>query len=249
MTTTPAQFQTEWESYWHDTSAGEDTGSIWEADPTHAAAKDLPRFQSLVDSSLPLVDLGCGSGLQTRFLAQHFPRVIGADVSASAVALASRTNAAPNVQYRVLDVFDSKALKAFHDEMGDVNIYMRTLLHLVQPESRTAFGEAVATLLGSKGTLYLLELGAKAGEYFGAWIQRNGMPVRLARVLKTGIKPGTVNREHVLSAFPPERFNVVADGDVVSDPVQMQVLGPTPGPAKEPWAPPSYFMVLQPRKR
>ncbi|SEU19351.1 class I SAM-dependent methyltransferase [Stigmatella erecta] len=251
----PAHAQGEWETYWKETASlathpETDSSSIWEVEAAQAAAKDLERFQPFLKPELPLVDLGCGSGIQTRFLAQHFPRVIGVDVSPSAVALAARNNPHPSLQYRVLDVFDAQAVQAFRAEHGDLHIYMRTLLHLVQPASRAAFAEALGTLLGQRGVLYLFELGATAGEYFQAWIHRNGMPVSLQRVLKTGIQPGTVTREHVLAMFPPGRFTVLADGEMTSAPMPVRVMHPGSSPALAPeaWAPPGYFMVLRPRE-
>ncbi|ADO71373.1 class I SAM-dependent methyltransferase [Stigmatella aurantiaca] len=247
--------QGEWETYWKETSRlatqpEADSRSIWDVEAAQASAKDIARFQAFMKPALPLVDLGCGSGIQTRCLAQHFPRVIGVDVSPSAVALAAQSHPHPTLQYRVLDVFDAEAVQAFRAEMGEVNIYMRTLLHLVQPAARARFAASIETLLGRHGVLYLYELGAAAGEYFQAWIHRNGMPVSLQRILKTGIQPGTVSREHVLAMFSPERFTVLADGEVMSAPVPVQVLGPssTAALAQEAWAPPGYFMVLKPRE-
>jgi 2-polyprenyl-3-methyl-5-hydroxy-6-metoxy-1,4-benzoquinol methylase len=248
------QSQNEWENYWHATSqlvekADEDAASIWDGEADVVAARDLKRFQSSADASLPLIDLGCGSGIQTRYLAGHFARVIGVDVSDSALSIARAQNSATNVEYRQLDVFDAAAVERLHAQLGDVNIYMRTLLHLVQPEARPAFAASVSNLLGRRGTLYLHELGGAAHAYFGGFIQRNGMPVRLARVVSTGIRPGSVDREQVLSMFSPERFEMIADGETSSEPVRVRVVGNPPRLAEEPWAPPAYFMVLKPRGR
>lgn len=250
--TTPRQ--DEWESYWRATSqlvatADADAGSIWEAGAEQVAARDLTRFRTQVDATLPLLDLGCGSGIQTKYLAGHFSRVIGVDVSESAVTLAAQQNEAPNVSYRQLDVFDAAGVRRLHEELGDVNIYMRTLLHLVPAERRPAFAAAIATLLGRRGTLYLYELGGAAHAYFGGFIERNGMPVRLARVLATGIRPGSVDSAQVTSMFSPGRFEVVAEGETAAEPVSVRVLGSDslPKVAPELWAPPAYFMVLKPR--
>ena len=246
--------QNEWESYWRATSqlvahADADAGSIWDAEANLVAARDLTRFQSIVDRSLPLLDLGCGSGIQTKYLAGHFSRLIGADVSEAAVALAARENAAPNITYQQLDIFDADAVRRLHEQVGDLNIYMRTLLHLVQPERRPAFAASIATLLGRRGTLYLYELGGAAHAYFGGFIARNGMPVRLARVLATGIRPGSVDSEQVTAMFSSEGFEILADGETSAEPVPVRVLGSDSLPklAPELWAPPAYFMVLKPR--
>ncbi len=247
------QFQNEWEEYWHRNSnlalAGEDASSMWDVDVERAAAKDYARFKPFLDPNLPLLDLGCGNGMQTRRLADEHRQVIGADVSASVIETAKREYATPNLEYRVLDVFDADAISSLRSELGDLNVYIRTLLHLIQPDSRPQFADAIADLLGDEGTLYLSELGDGAPQYFQDWIQRNGMPVYLQRVIETGIRPGSVSRDEILEMFPPERFEHILDGEVVGESVPRAVVGPQADAATEPWAPPCYFLILRPRKK
>lgn len=46
------------------------------------------------------VDLGCGTGQNTRILAPHFQEVVGIDVSEAQLAVARRVPGSPNISYR-----------------------------------------------------------------------------------------------------------------------------------------------------
>ncbi|MEV6332359.1 class I SAM-dependent methyltransferase [Streptomyces sp. NPDC051909] len=245
-------FQDAWEAYWGETSgraaSGYESGSMWDVDVERAVAKDYNSFQRFMDTDLPLIDLGCGRGLQTQYLARHYGTVLGADVSTSAIEMASREYGAPGLEYRVLDALDSEAIRDLHGEFGDVNLYIRTLLHFIQPDSRRRFAESVETLLGERGTLYLCELGPTAPEYFQSWIQRNGMPAQLERVMRAGVQPGSVTPEQVRELFPDDRFETVLEGHFTSEPVSKTLAGENSTAAAELWSPPGYFVILRPRK-
>ncbi|XP_051983492.1 putative methyltransferase DDB_G0268948 [Xyrauchen texanus] len=55
------------------------------------------RIQGQLDLA---VDVGCGSGQGTELLAPHFITVVGTDVSAAQLEIASAKDHAPNVCYR-----------------------------------------------------------------------------------------------------------------------------------------------------
>ena len=93
MTDRAQHYRGVWQSYWGSLS-GASGEAFWDSDPAFGAAIDLPRFETLADHALPLVDVGCGNGTQTRFFSRDFRRVVGVDVSEEAVAHAARVNAA-----------------------------------------------------------------------------------------------------------------------------------------------------------
>ena len=96
-----------------------------DAPPQQGVAVDLTRFQDCMDLALPLIDFGCGHGAQTRFLAQHFRRVLGVDIAPAAIKRAIALGQPANVSYRVLDALRPDEAQELHDEVGDANIYMR----------------------------------------------------------------------------------------------------------------------------
>jgi SAM-dependent methyltransferase len=205
------RYATSWENFW-STSTGAPGEIFWDADPAHAAQQDLALFRGHVDPQLPLIDLGCGNGTQTRFLADHFARVIGTEISPAAVEIAQTKNGAPNASYRVLDVLCPDDAQALHEEVGDVNVYMRAVLHQLSPADHATAIQSIERLLGTKGTLYLIELSSEAEPFFAQLITQYGPPPGLARVFQHEITPGMVNENDLERLFPPNRFTLLRTG-------------------------------------
>jgi len=205
------RYLTSWERFW-STLSGTPGEIFWDADPAHAAQQDLALFQGSIDPQLPLIDLGCGNGTQTRFLADHFARVIGTEISPAAVDIARTKNAAPNVSYRVLDVLSPDDAQVLHQEIGDANVYMRTVLHQLSPTDHATAIQSIERLIGMKGILYLIELSSAAEPYFAQLIKQYGPPPGLARVLQHEITPGMLNENNLEALFPPNRFTLLRTG-------------------------------------
>jgi SAM-dependent methyltransferase len=209
--TSANRYLTSWESFW-STSTGTAGEIFWDADPAHAAQQDLALFQGSIDPQLPLIDLGCGNGTQTRFLADHFARVIGTEISPAAIEIARTKHSAPNVSYRVLDVLSPDDAQALHEEIGDANLYMRAVLHQLSPADHATAIQSIERLLGRKGVLYLVELSSAAEPYFAQLIKQYGPPPGLARVFQHAITPGMVNERDLDVLFPPDRFTLLGTG-------------------------------------
>lgn len=205
------RYATSWESFWTSTT-GTVGEAFWDADPIHASRQDLALFREHFDPLLPLIDLGCGNGTQTRFLASHFARVFGTEIAPAAIELAGRTNSAANITYKLLDVLSLDDAQHFHDEIGDANIYMRTVLHQLAPVDNAAAVQSIERLLGTRGTLYLIELSSAAESFFAQLIQQYGPPPGLARVFQHQITPGMLHDNALESLFPPDRFTLLGTG-------------------------------------
>jgi SAM-dependent methyltransferase len=200
-----------WEGFW-STLSGTPGEIFWDADPAHAAQQDLALFKGSIDPQFPLIDLGCGNGTQTRFLADHFAKVIGTEIAPAAVEIARTKNAAHNISYRVLDVLRPDDAEALHKEIGDANVYMRAVLHQLSPVDHTTAIQSIERLLGRKGVLFLVELSSAAEPYFAQLIKQYGPPHGLARVFQHKITPGMVNENDLEVLFPPDRFTLLRTG-------------------------------------
>ncbi|MEU5086467.1 class I SAM-dependent methyltransferase [Streptomyces sp. NPDC021356] len=188
-----SRYRQAWEGFWREAPDG--PGAVfWDAAPEVTAGLHVPLFAPhLADSGLPLVDLGCGNGTQTRFLAGRFPRVVGADIAAAAVGRARHADPAGRAAYRVLDAADKAEAQALHAELGDVNVYMRGVLHQCEPDDRQSLVDALAVLVGERGRIFLVELSEAARPVLGRLAQDPaGPPPKLAPVLRHGIAPGEV---------------------------------------------------------
>ena len=238
---TANRYLTSWENYW-STLSGAPGEIFWDADPAHAAQQDLGLFQGYADPQLPLLDLGCGNGTQTRFLADHFSKVIGTEISPAAVELAQRKNGAPNVSYRVLDVLCPEDAQVLHEEIGDANLYMRTVLHQLAPADHATAIQSIEWLLGANGILYMIELSSAAERYFAQLIEQHGAPPGLARVFQHGITPGMLNENDLTMLFPPDRFTVCSTGQSQVHTVHTLLTG-------EVVKVPAFYAVLRRRRR
>ncbi|MEU7487454.1 class I SAM-dependent methyltransferase [Streptomyces sp. NPDC042319] len=180
---------TAWEGFWRDAPAGE--GEVfWDAAPAQAVALHLPLFEEHFDAGLPVIDLGCGNGTQTRFLAERYPRVIGIDVSASAIDRARCEDPAHLAEYRQVDAVDTGQTTALHEDVGDANVYMRGVLHQCAPEDRPAIVANIARLLGARGRLFLVEPSEDAKDVLISLVQRpEGPPPKVRAIFQHGIAP------------------------------------------------------------
>lgn len=226
-----------WERWW--AGLGDTPGEVvWSASAGDLRA-DLPHFAASFDPALPVIDIGCGNGRQTRFLAQQFTTVIGTDISPAAIAQARAVHGEPNIGYRVLDVCDPAAAVQLHGEFGDANIYIRGVLQALPPPDRPSAVESIGLLLGRAGTLFAKELPPRAATYFQTLIQVHGMPPGLAKVMRH-IPPGEISEQELVSLFPSERFEVSATGTS-----HMQTTNAMPG--GEVITVPAIWALIRPR--
>ncbi|MGX1880527.1 class I SAM-dependent methyltransferase [Streptomyces sp. NPDC055287] len=201
-----------WESYWGDTpdTPGE---AIWDSDPSLSAAPHLELFAPHADAELPVVDIGCGNGTQTRYLARHFARAVGLDVSHAATAHARRADTAGTVEFRQLDATDALAVRELHERLGDSNVYLRAVIHQSDPPDRPLVAAAVAELVGERGRAFVAELTAGAKTVLREIAREpGGPPPKLARVFAHGLKPAESEDSEVPDLLRACGLTVLADG-------------------------------------
>ncbi|MET7683028.1 class I SAM-dependent methyltransferase [Streptomyces sp. NPDC005423] len=207
---------TVWDAFWSALPA-EPGAALWDSSPQLTAARHLPLFRDHADPALPLVDIGCGSGRQTRWLARHFRWVVGLDIAEAAVELAAASHAAPNVAYRRADLLDQDTAAALRAEFGDVNVYMRGVLHQLAPDDRTRMLTTIRLLLGGSGILFAQELTERTG-WFVAELLAGGARLPktagLAAHFDFGARVAPADDGSLRLLFEGNGFDVVADSDI-----------------------------------
>ncbi|HEX8107825.1 MAG TPA: class I SAM-dependent methyltransferase [Kofleriaceae bacterium] len=194
-------YQESWDGYWRAVTPRPGV-AFWDSTPDRAVQRELPVFASAFDRALPVIDVGCGNGTQTRCLADAFSRVIGVDVSEEALRGARQYHGAANLEYRALDLLDGAAIRALHAELGDANLYLRGVLHQMRAADRTPAVDHLAALLGERGLAFLVELSPAAGQLFAALAQRfGGPPGKLQYALSHGIAPASLQAGEVPALF------------------------------------------------
>ncbi|MEU6534669.1 class I SAM-dependent methyltransferase [Streptomyces sp. NPDC047000] len=210
-----SRYRAAWEGFWSE--APEEQGAVfWDAEPTLTAGRHLALFEPyLTHPNLPMVDLGCGNGTQTRFLADRFPHVVGADIAEAALDRARRADPAALAAYRTLDAVDKAAAQNLHAELGDSNVYMRGVLHQAEPDDRQPLIDTVATLLGDRGRAFLLELSEHARPVLGDLARRpGGPPSKIEPVFRHGIAPGEVTDDAVPEFLHSAGLAILASGEL-----------------------------------
>ncbi|WP_369363301.1 class I SAM-dependent methyltransferase [Streptomyces sp. CG4] len=207
------KYRSNWESYWRETSDSEGE-AIWDCDPALSAEPHSALLLPHADPARTIVDLGCGNGTQTRYLATRFARAVGVDLSHAAVEHARRATPDDSVEYQQLDLTDRDAVRALHERLGDTNVYMRAVIHQSEPEARPAVAAAVAELIGSAGRAFVVELTSGSREVLRrAASQPSGPGPKLQRVFHHGLKPADADDTEIPRALAEAGLKVLADGE------------------------------------
>ncbi|MEU6543143.1 class I SAM-dependent methyltransferase [Streptomyces sp. NPDC046859] len=208
-----SRYRDAWEGFWRE-APGEQGAVFWDAEPALTAGRHLPLLEPhLTDPGLVVIDLGCGNGTQTRFLAGRFPRVVGADLSAAALDHARRADPAGRAAYRLLDVVEKAEVQRLHAELGDANVYVRGVLHQAAPDDRQAMADGLAVLAGERGRVLLVEP-SEAAKHVLMGLARGpaGPPPKLAPILRHGIAPGEVTDDALTGYLRAAGLDVLASG-------------------------------------
>jgi SAM-dependent methyltransferase len=206
-----------WEVYWKgikNTGPGGDV--LW--DPAHAEEIEFCLQKSLqhAERTLPIIDIGCGNGRFTRALSKAFARAVGIDLSHSAVERARRESAESNATFQVQDVAGSIWAQPLRGELGDVNVFIRGVLHILDHRQKQTLVDNVQLLLGKRGTLFLLETAFEGGpldylEFLGA--KSGKLPSQLDQAISAGLpKPQRFSQIELARYFPRETFQVLESG-------------------------------------
>ncbi|NUL02824.1 class I SAM-dependent methyltransferase [Streptomyces lunaelactis] len=210
-----SRYKDAWEGFWSEAS-GEPGEVFWDAEPALTAGPHLAVYEPHVNHpGLTLVDLGCGNGTQTRFLADRFPQVLGVDLSAAAIGLAKQQDKQNEARFQEIDAVDGDAVARLHDDLGDANVYMRGVLHQCDPEDRQTLADSIATLVGERGRGFVVELAEAAGQKLMGLAQSpEGPPPKLQPVFRHGLQPGSVPDADMVEFFRTAGLDVLAKGEL-----------------------------------
>ncbi|MCX5386554.1 class I SAM-dependent methyltransferase [Streptomyces sp. NBC_00083] len=209
------RYKDAWDGFWR--AAPDEQGAVfWDAEPALTAARHLAHFAARIDDpDLPMVDLGCGNGTQTRYLGSRFTNVTGVDLSPAAVEHARSQTPYGEAEFEQLDAADDKAVLALHDRLGDANVYVRGVLHQCEPADRRPVADAVATLLGDTGRAFVVELAEGAKPVLMGLAQSpDGPPPKLRPVFAHGIAPGEVSDRALDELLADAGLTVLTEGQL-----------------------------------
>ena len=235
-----------WERYWsaaRRTGAGGDV--LWDADQPAETEAVAAHLRAHADLTLPMVDVGCGNGRPARALTRLAPRVLGIDASTTAIERArieAADDDARNVEFRVADAAEPGLGERLVAELGEANVHIRGVLHILDPPARHAVVSNLATLLGSRGTAYICETnvtGDRLEYLLGLGTTPTRMPEVVRRCIAAGLRaPSHFGAAELAEYFPEPGWRTLASGPTVMYGVPLR-------PGGEMQRIPSFFAVLK----
>lgn len=137
-----------------DAAASSDRVDRYVGDPATAKAELEGLFGRLGDDPRGgvCVEVGCGPGRMTSFLAERFDRVIAVDVSPEMLARASTAVTLPNVDFRPVT---GDRLDTIEDGIADVLVCYLVLQHLPERRAVLRYFAEFARVLASGGQAFV----------------------------------------------------------------------------------------------
>ena len=111
-------------------------------------------FLSLLPKGATILDVGCGGGIKTRYLAEHGYEATGIDFSEKMIEIAKREN--PVLDFRVVDMYDLDTLP----DMFDAIFVQAALLHIPKARVMEVLLK-MKTRLNAGGLLYVAVKGKR----------------------------------------------------------------------------------------
>ncbi|MFF0740057.1 class I SAM-dependent methyltransferase [Streptomyces sp. NPDC004111] len=211
-----SRYRNAWEGFWKDAPDG--TGAVlWDAEPALTAGVHLALFEPhMTEPELPVVDIGCGNGTQTRYLGDRFRRVAGIDLAPAAIGLARRHDPGRQVRFVVADATEPADVTGLRRELGqDAQVYLRGVLHQAEPADRGALARTVAALLGERGRAFVVEPAEAAGQLLRTLAEHpEGPPRKLRTVLAHGLATCGIAEAQARELFGSADLDVLASGEL-----------------------------------
>jgi SAM-dependent methyltransferase len=227
----PRDATTSWNRFWSGVDATGDGGDVlWDASASDEALRYVDLLDANGDPRLPVVDVGCGNGRLTRLLVPRFPRALGVDLSPDAITLARGDNPTPAVEFRALDMTGPGKGQRLRTELGEANVLVRGLLHVLDAPARRQLAANLAELVGPGGAVLIAETnhrGPLLGYLESLGAGPRGMPGPLARAIATGIpKPRPYGEAELDDSFPVDRWRrVLIDNDAAITTIPLRRAG------------------------
>jgi SAM-dependent methyltransferase len=226
----PEEVSTQWEGYW---ASVEQTGThgdvVWDAESPLEAQLYLDLLRQHSDTSLPVIDAGCGNGRFTRALVDVFPFALGVDLAPSAITRAAQeSRGISNVAFRSLDMTVPGAGRELTAELGEANVFVRGVFHVLDRSERRAMASNLRDLLGTRGTLLVAETNFPGSsldylEYLGVTPRR--VPRPLERAIRAGIpRPSRFGNVELADCFPANQWHLLVTETTVIYTVPMRGL-------------------------
>ncbi len=241
----PTNLPEAWNKYWSGvTATGVGGDVLWDSAELTETSSYRPLIDEYFDPAMPVIDVGCGNGSFTRYLADLFPVTVGVDLSTSAVELArSQSEGRSGLQFRQLDATVPGATADLAVEFGPANVFVRGVFHILTTTARAELARNLLPLVGDKGRVLLVETdyrGSSLSYLTSLGARPTAIPGPLERAIRDIPRPGHFGEEERRLAFPNDAWQALADGAMVIQTIPLRA-------ASACEEIPGYFAVMAPR--
>ena len=196
-----------WDAYYRDLLVKQ-RGPFWEVEPERGVGNDYQLFSSYMDHHLPIVDFGCGTGKQAKWLSGKFDKVVGLDVSSAAISRATELYGQEGLTFEVRNITDPADARAVSNKLGDVHVYIRGVIHQIKKSDLRNLTEGLSLLLGRQGYLFISEVSDNIRSHFDQDDKFRKLPDVMKRILLGKLPPNGISPEAVTEMFPNDRFEI-----------------------------------------
>ncbi len=223
----PKDLPSAWNRYWSGvTSTGVGGDVLWDSAELTETASYRPLIDEYFDPAIPVIDVGCGNGSFTRYLADLFPVTVGVDLSTSAIELArDQSRQRPGLQFRQIDATVPGATADLAAEFGPANVFVRGVFHILTTAARAELARNLLPLVGDKGRVLLVETdyrGSSLGYLTSLGASSTSIPAPLERAIRDIPKPGHFGAAERELAFPGHAWQAMVDGPTVIQTIPLQ---------------------------
>ncbi len=216
----PKNLPEAWNRYWSGvTSTGVGGDVLWDSAELTETSNYRPLIDEYFDPAIPVIDVGCGNGSFTRYLADLFPVTVGVDLSISAVQLARRQSQdRPGMSFHQLDATVPGATAQLAARYGPANVFVRGVFHILNPQARAELARNLLPLIGDKGRVLLVETdyrGSSLAYLAALGATARDIPAPLERAIRDIPRPGHFGADERHAAFPIADWQTLTDGPTV----------------------------------
>ncbi len=183
--------------------------ALWDVSVDRSVGMDYPLFSEVINSHLPLLDIGCGTGEIAAYFTRQGLQVIGADVAKEAIEIARLNHTDKKIDFRVLDITDTSGCKSLANQYGPVNIYIRGVMHQISMDHLERYVNNLSLLLGGQGYVYMIEVAAGIRDHFLHHSDGfHNLPKAVQQIFISNLPPRGVTVKDINTSFTSDRFDV-----------------------------------------
>ena len=207
-------YQKNWDKFYRRTYRLSGKKALWDVPPEASESQDFELFKKHLKSELSIIDIGCGIGSQSFFLAKHFKSVLGVDVAKEAIKIAKNNLVTPNVQFEVVDL--TQPFSDFNTVEINLpcNIYMRGVLHQIKEEHLSNFQDNLLKVMDGSGRMYLVEVADSIHTYVDKLSTGfSQLPIQLRQTFISHLPPKGLSLNNLNDFFPTSQFKILKSGN------------------------------------